>query len=95
MGFKLRCFNRKVITHGDTSPTIITPVFLFSSHSLLMNTCTSCNHFNVYLQSCIYTLVPVSVNYSLIKLPYEAEMSEANLRDYLASVFTNIEHGSS
>ena len=46
---------------------LITPVFLFPCHSLLMNTCTSRDHFNVCLRSCIYTLVPVSVHYSLMK----------------------------
>ena len=43
------------------------------------------------MQSCIYTLVPLSVNYSLMKASVGGRNSEANLRDYLASVFTNIE----
>ena len=44
---------------------------------------------------CIYTLVPVSVNYSLTKASVGGRTSEANLRDYRASVFTNFEHRSS
>ena len=70
---------------------IITPVFLFLP---LMYTCTSHNHSNIYLLCCIYTSVPVSVNYSLMK-------ASAGCRNFWAilwlstSVYTNIVHGSS